>query len=126
MEPTLDQVRQELAEIYEELLELPADDFARRAELRSRQHELRQVSARLVEGEPLHDADTLRQAYNRLHRVRDHLLDQRLVSTSTSVGDAGIESEFTEAVNRAIDAGVGIDEIEDRLNEIIRQLRTSG
>ena len=126
MEPTLDQVRQELAGIYEELLELPTDDFSRRSELRTRQHELRQLSARLVEGEPLHDSETLKQAYNRLHRVRDHLLDQRLVSASTSVGDAGIDSEFTDAINRAIDAGVGIDEIEGRLNEIIRQLRSSG
>ena len=125
MEPTLDQVRQELADIHEELLALPADAFGRRSELRDRQHELRQLSAKLVEGEALHDAAALQAAYKRLHQVRDHLLDQRLISASTSVGDAGIESDFTDAVNRAIDAGIGIDEIEVRLQEILQQLRSS-
>ena len=50
MEPTLDEVRSELAEIYEELLTLPADDFKRRAELKERQNELRQLSRDLIEG----------------------------------------------------------------------------
>ncbi len=56
MELNLDQVRQELADIHEELFALPQDDFSRRVELKDRQHELRQMSARLVEGQPMHDA----------------------------------------------------------------------
>jgi hypothetical protein len=45
---------------------------------------------------------------------------------TTSVGDAGIDSQFTNAVNRAIDAGIGIDEIETRLKKILDQMRSSG
>lgn len=49
MEPTLDQVRQELAEIHEQLLSeqllsLQADAFSRRSDLKEPQNELRQPS----------------------------------------------------------------------------------
>lgn len=126
MEPTLDQVRQELTDIHEELLSLPADDFERRVELKDRQNELRQLSHRLVEGQPLYDAEALRAAFNRLAALRDHLLEKRLSeSAATSVGDAGIESDFTSVVNKAIESGLGIDEVEARLKEIIEQMRSS-
>jgi len=126
MDMTLDEVRHELAVIHDELLALPTDAFGRRSELRDRQHELRQLSSQLLERTELHDADTLRKAYHRLHAVRDHLLDQRLSESSTSVGDAGVDSDFTNAVNRAIDAGIGTDEIEKRLEQILRDLRNAG
>lgn len=127
MEQTLDEVRSELAEIYEELLTLPADDFNRRAELKERQNELRQLSRDLIEGEALYSKDSLRSAYERLHSVRDRLLEQRLSSgSSTSVGDAGIDGAFTIAINKAIDEGLGLDEVEARLQEIIQQMRSSG
>lgn len=126
MEPTLDQVRQELAEIHEQLLSLPADDFSRRSDLKERQNELRQLSHKLVEGGPLHDAGVLRAAFDRLQTLRDHLLEKRIsTGSATSVGDAGIESEFTALVNKAIEAGIGIDEVEARLQEIVRQMRNS-
>ncbi len=123
MEPTLDQVREELAHIHDELLELPTDDFDRRAQLKSRQNELRQLSARLVEGLPLHDAATLNAAYERLHEVRDHLIEERL-GASSSGGDS-VWGGISVALNKAIDEGVGTAEIEDRLKEILDQLRVS-
>jgi hypothetical protein len=126
MEPTLELVRQELTDIHEELLSLPADDFGRRSDLNDRQQELRQLSRRLIEGQPLHDMVTLQAAYDRLQDVRDRLLDQHLSHASTSIGDAGIDSVFTNAVNVAIDAGIGIDEVEARLRKIIDQMRSSG
>lgn len=49
MEPTFDQVRQELTEIPEELLGLSADAFERRVELKDRQNELRQLGIDEVE-----------------------------------------------------------------------------
>lgn len=126
MEPTLDQVRQELAEIHEQLLLLPADDFSRRSDLRERQNELRQLSHKLAEGRPLHDAGVLRAAFDRLQTLRDDLLEKRIsTGSATSVGDAGIESDFTALVNKAIEAGIGIDEVEARLQEIVRQMRNS-
>lgn len=126
MEQSLDQVRQELADIHVQLLSLPADDFKRRSELKERQNELRQLSHKLLEGRPLHDREALRAAFDRLQSLRDHLLDQHLsTGGSTSVGDAGIESEFTAVVNKAIDAGLGLDEVEARLKEILQQMRSS-
>jgi len=125
-ESTLEQVRQELADIYEEMLSLPVDDYERRSALKDRQNELRQISRQLIAGQPLHDAAVLKAAYERLEQVRDRLLDQRLTHTSTSVGDAGIESTFTSAINKAIDAGAGLDEVEARLKEILDQMRSTG
>jgi flagellar basal body-associated protein FliL len=125
-EPALEQVRQELADIYEEMLSLPVDDYERRSALKDRQNELRQISRQLIAGQPLHDAAVLKAAYERLEQVRDRLLDQRLTHTSTSVGDAGIESTFTSAINKAIDAGAGLDEVEARLKEILDQMRSTG
>ena len=49
MEPTFDQVRQELTEIPEELLGLSADAFERRVELKDRQNELRRLGIDEVE-----------------------------------------------------------------------------
>ncbi len=125
-QPSLDQVRAELAEIHEELLRLPADDYARRSRLRERQQELRQLSSELIKGMPLHDREVLEAAFERLREVRDRLLEQHLSYASTSVGDAGVESEFTAAINKAMDAGLGVDEIEARLKEILEQLKSSG
>lgn len=125
MDANLDSVRRELADIHDQLLALPADDFAKRSELKERQKELRQLSHQLIEGEPLHSRAALKAAYERLQQVRDRLLDLHLMHTSTSAGDAGIDGTFTDAVNKAISSGMGIDEVEARLREIIDQMRSS-
>lgn len=123
MESTLDEVRQELADIHDQLLSLAADDFGKRVELRNRQNELRALSHQLVEGQPLHDAESLKAAYTRLQTVRDHLIEARLGASSS--GGAAAFGGFTVALNQAIDAAVGTDEIEARLMEILEQLRKS-
>lgn len=125
MEKDLDRVRSELSEINEELLALPADAFDDRSRLKDRQNELRKQSHELIEGEPLHSREALRTAYERLHEVRDRLLELHLQHSSTSVGDAGIESTFTNAINKAIDAGAGLDEVEARIKQILEQMRSS-
>lgn len=126
MEPTLDDVRHELAAIHDELLSLRADDFARRSELKERQNLLRQKSRALAEGLPLQDAEALKKAFKRLEKVRDRLLDEKLSVAGEGMGDAGIDNVFISAVNRAIESGLGIDEVEARLAEIVRQLKSSG
>lgn len=123
MEPTLDQVRQELADVHDELLSLPASDFDRRAQLKDRQNELRQLSHEMVDGKPLHDAAALKAAYVRLAKVRDHLLDQQL--SGSSIGDDAVWGELAMSINKAIDAGNGLDVVEARLQEILGQLRSS-
>lgn len=125
MEPTLDQVRHELAAIHDELLSLPVDDFSRRSALKERQNELRQKSRELAEGLPMHDAEALKKAFKRLEKVRDRLLNERLSVAGEGVGAAGIDNVFISAVNRAIEAGLGLDEVEARLAEIVRQLKKS-
>lgn len=126
MEQNLDQVRQELADIHDELLILPSDAFDRRAQLQGRQNELRQLSSKLVEGQQLHDPKTLRAAYTRLQDVRDRLLAKHLDPGSTDATDTTVDDEFTAVVNKAMDAGLGVDEIEARLKVIIKQMRSSG
>lgn len=123
MEPTLDQVRQELADIHDELLALPTDAFDRRSRLKDRQNELRQLSHKMVDGQPLHDAAHLKSAFDRLHSLRDHLLEERIGAAST--GGNAVWGEISMGINKAIDAGVGTDEIEKRLKEILGQLRSS-
>ena len=125
MEQTLDQVRKELADIHDELLALPIDAFSQRSDLRVRQNELRQLSHRLVEEVSPTDPNILKAAFDRLHTVRDQLLDRHLTYSSTSGGDAGIEADFTMTVNKAMDTGLGLDEIESQLAAIIRQLRSA-
>lgn len=126
MEPTLDEVREELSAIYEELLTLPADAYDRRAQLRDRQNELRQDSARLIAAQPVHDKERLHHAYSHLERVRDDLLEKQMnVGYASSVGDDGIESTFTDAVNRAMESGMGIDEVEAQMKDILEQLRSA-
>lgn len=125
MEPSLDDIRTELASIHDQLLALPANDFGSRSALKERQYELRQLSHKLIDGKPLHDGEALRAAYLRMSDLRDRLLDLHLSHSSQSAGDTGIDDSFTTAVNKAIDSGLGIDEVEARLAEILRQIRSS-
>lgn len=125
METDLDRVRSELSDIHDKLLELPADAFDKRSRLKDRQNELRKLSHELIEGEPLHSRQALSAAYERLHEVRDRLLELHVQHSSTSVGDAGIESTFTNAINKAIDAGSGLDDVEARIKQILEQMRSS-
>jgi uncharacterized protein YhaN len=125
MEPTLDQVREELAAIHDELLSLPATDFSRRSALKERQQELRKLSHELAEGLPMHEKAILVAEFRRLHQVRDRLLDERLSVSGESAGDAGIDNLFINAVNRAIDSGAGLDEVERRISKIIVQMKSA-
>lgn len=126
MDLTLDQVRQQLAGIHDELLALPPDAFDRRSELKDRQNELRQLSHELAAGLPLQDQQLLKAAFDQLSRVRDRLLDERLSVTGEGAGDAGIDNIFIGAINRAIDAGLGLDDVERRMEEILVKMKNSG
>jgi hypothetical protein len=123
MEPTLDEVREELAAIHDELLALPADDFSSRSALKERQQELRKLSHELAEGIQMHDKAILIAEFKRLHKVRDRLIDERLSLSGEGAGDAGIDNLFINAVNRAIAAGAGLDEVEKRIGKIIVQMK---
>lgn len=125
MEQTLDQVREELASIHDELLSLPADDFAKRSELKDRQNELRQKSYELAEGLPMHDKSALIAAFKRLEQERDRLMAGRLYVSGEGAGDAGIDNVFISAVNTAIESGVGLDDIEKRMTEILQQMKSA-
>jgi hypothetical protein len=117
MEPTLDEVREELAGIHDQLLALPRDDFAGRAELAVRRDELRRLSHELADGHQVSDPETLKAAFIRLQHVRDKLIEQHVS------GDVGMDGAFMTAINQAIDAGTGLDEVEARIQEVLRQIR---
>ncbi len=125
MEPTLDQVREELAAIHDRLLALPVDDFGGRSALKDRQQELRQLSHEMAKGLPMHSKEILVAEFNRLHHVRDRMLAERLSVTGEGAGDAGIDNMFINAVNKAIAAGAGLDEVEKRINKIILQMKSA-
>lgn len=125
MEPTLDEVRQELAEIHEELLRIPRDAFDRRAELRAKQTELRRKSAELAEGMTIYDPKTLIAAFERLQTLREELQAQYVSPQSTDMGLGGSHTDFAAAANKALSDGVGLDEIEARLEEALAQVRAS-
>jgi len=125
MEPTLDEVREELAAIHDQLLALPVDDFGGRSALKERQQELRQLSHEMAQGLPMHNKEILVAEFKRLHHVRDRLLAERLSVTGEGVGDAGIDNMFITAVNRAIEAGTGLDEVEKRINKILVQMKSA-
>jgi hypothetical protein len=125
MEPTLDQVREELASIHDQLLALPVEDFGGRSTLKDRQQELRQKSHEMAEGLPMHSKEILVAEFKRLQQVRDRLLDERLSVTGEGAGDAGIDNMFIQAVNRAIEAGAGLDEVEKRIHRIIVQMKSA-
>ena len=125
MEPTLDQVREELASIHEELLVLPADAFDRRAQLKSRQNELRQLSHELADGATVSDPAVLKAAFARLQQLRDQVVASYVTPQATAVGFGGAETDFTNDVNRAIDAGEGLDEIEARLESALKAIRAA-
>ena len=116
MEPTLDEVREELADLHEQLLATPPDDFSTRADLRTRQAELRQLSHELAETRP-EDTSTLQAAFDRLSKERDRVLDLHVSYDET------IQGTFVLAVNRAMDEGLGLEEIESQMQEILAKLR---
>jgi hypothetical protein len=68
------------------------------------------------------DLDSFRRELADIH---DRLLDLLLAHIRTSLGDDGIDGEFTDAINRAIDAGIGIDESEAMLEEFVAQMQSS-
>ena len=45
---------------------------------------------------------------------------------STEAGDVGVTGDITTTINKAMNAGMGLDEVEARMKEIIEQLRSSG
>jgi cytochrome c556 len=121
MEPTLDQVRNELVDIHDEFLALPKDDYERRVVLKDRQHELRALSHEMVDSAEMHDAAHLKAEYQRLDALRDRMLDEEL--SGASVGDDAVWGELAMKINRAIDAGSGVEDVEARLQEILAQLK---
>lgn len=122
---TLKEVREELASIHDELLVLPGDAYDRRAELKNRQHELRAVSARLVSEYQSDQREALSEEFERLHRLRDSVIALHVTPQATAVGFAGVDTDFNTLVNQAIDAGADRADIERKLEEVLRRLRST-
>jgi hypothetical protein len=122
----LKEVREELASIHEELLVSPGISYDRRAELKTRQHDLRALSARLVAEYETDHREALVDEFDRLHRLRDAVIALHVSPQATAVGFGGVDADFNDVVNKAIDAGADRAEIERKLEEVLRRLRSSG
>lgn len=120
---SLDEIRAELAAIHDELLALPPSDYSRRVELADRRNQLRARSRELAEALDSPARETLIAEFERLSRLRDWILDQRLSPASESIGDAGISSLVSEAINTAIEKGLGLDEVESQIRTVLDRLR---
>lgn len=127
MDGDLDEVRTELAAIADELIGLPAEAFARRADLHDRQHELRAEAARLG----AHDPTWLRaREAVLLRRIAE--LDERRLRVSSVGGGAGgaggaaIDPYEFIMLNQAITEGLGIPELQAELARVRARLAASG
>lgn len=66
-----------------------------------------------------------RRVRSGLSEIHKRLLGLHLQHSSTSAGDARIESTFTNTINTAIDAGTGLEDVEARIRQILEQMRSS-
>lgn len=119
----MDELRQELAQIQEQLIELPSDAFAERYELRTRQDELRDKVASFSQDrdadrsdqELLEELSALQARHKEIVRSRINLVGQ---SSGGSGAGPGAGAYGVDDVNRGIAAAAGASEIEARITRI--------
>lgn len=124
MAPDLDAVRRELVDLAEQLAATPADDFARRMDIRSRQEELREiVRTHLVAGDLL-SADQLRRQIGLLRDQIERHHGNRLSASSgpqTGMG-GGIDPKALHEMHRRMDAAADLEGMRRRLRHLEDQL----
>jgi hypothetical protein len=126
---TLEALRIELAEILNQLNELPADAFKERVRLRDRQAELRALSRALAASQTS-KKDLLEELAD-LELQREALMDQHLNLAHTGGatgaggggGGAGLDIHQALEMNRAIDRSGGRGAIEARIQAIKAEIR---
>lgn len=119
----LDRLRAELAEIQEQLLELPRDAFAERYELRVRQDRLRDEAAGFHQNRDEHrpsaelvaELAQLRNRHRQVIRSRINLVGQ---SSGGEGAGPGAGAQGADGINRGIAAAQGAAEIEARIARI--------
>ena len=120
---SMDQLRQELAEIQEKLIELPSDAFAERYELRTRQDELRDKVASFSQDRDADRSDQeLLEELSALHTRHKQIVRSRIDLVGQSSGGSGAGpgagAYGVDDINRGIAAAAGASEIEARITRI--------
>jgi hypothetical protein len=119
LEPTLDEAVAELLALRADLFSLPAEAFERRLELQTRLTEVRAVVAELRTQTPT-EHTALRNHLNRLETEigrRKHNRISHLAAGQTGMG-GGLDPEFVHALNREIDKGQGVADLQAEIARI--------
>ncbi len=115
----------DLADVHARLAAADDDDFATRADLRSRQEALRAEAAELRAAAPVSSLDEaqLRSRLDRLMTKRSLHLDAHIgASAAAQTGEGGgIDPAYVHELHRQMDEAVGLAEIEEE----IRRLRNA-
>ncbi|MDP8958620.1 MAG: hypothetical protein M3N51_05325 [Actinomycetota bacterium] len=121
---SLDEVRAELADIQERLIQLPDDAFGERLELKSRQEELRAEAAQLRSRVP-ETRKELEEELAALERQLDRLFQEHVdvvgQAGGSDAGDFGFTADAFH-INKQIDQAGGREGLQDRIAEIRRRL----
>lgn len=119
-----DDTHRELADINRRLAELPDDAFNARIDLRERRDELRAEALR--RGRADTPTAELEADLRRLRRRYDELVARRLsaghVGGAGGDGGGGFEPVVLANLNAAIDRGSGIDDVEEAIRVLEREL----
>ena len=109
----------ELFAVNTELAGLPTDAFEQRVRRQSRLTELRALVAELRTQTPK-DRDALRDRLRRLETELSHRLHYRISHTTagqTGMG-GGIDPEYVHALNKEIDQGQGVTQLQEEIGRI--------
>ena len=119
LDAALEEAIAELFAVNIELDRLPTHDFDQRAALQSRLTELRAIIADLRTQTPT-DRDALRDRLRRLETELKHRLHHRIshmTAGQTGMG-GGVDPEFVHALNKEIDQGQGVTQLQDEIARI--------
>lgn len=123
-DPSLDEVRVELAEIGKLLDELPGDVLAKRVTLRQRQTELRALAAELYDSS--RPVEQIRKELRDQRRMRDDVFDRHLsigsIGGGGGPGGGGIDVQHVNEVNRTIDEAWNRVKIDRRIQQLEAEL----
>lgn len=123
----LDAINRELAEVVDALNATPADDFARRHELRKRQDELREEAARFrVDADESRPTEDLARELAALEAQRERIIESGIDLVTQAGGGSRTGGSYVSAgeiaLNRGVKEAAGLRDIETRIAKLRRLL----
>lgn len=123
---SLEDINRELAEVIDELNATPADDLARRHELRKRQDELRELAASYrVDADEQRSSEDLARELAALEAQRDKIIESGIDLVTQAGGGSRTGGSYVSSgeisLNRDVREAAGLGDIESRIARL-RQL----